>query len=235
MSNVTTSSIRPVGPYPIRRPIADQPATNLPGGWTPGYPSMPGRPPLPPAPTMPAPPPVPGYGQYPTMPSYPVQPPVAQYPAYPTYPTYPQQPQYPGYPGQPRGVGGFLGDVWSGVKERSHEVGQMVLHPFNAQARRPYFGRNPWAPRTTGETVGRWLVNGTLIAGAFVGVRALLGGGFGGGAGVGMSNGLGKVVQIATAPFRWAGRAAGAMFGAVKDTLGGLFSVVGGGARVGMR
>ena len=232
MSNVTTSSIRPVGPYnPTRRPapIADQPAQNLPGGWNPGYPAYP-TPTMPPAPPMPSyptyPMPAPPSNNYPTYPSYPQQ---------PQYPGYPQQPAYPQYPGQPRGVGGFLGDVWTGVKERGHEIGQMIAHPFDKSARRPYFGRNPWAPRTSGETVGRWLVNGTLIAGAVVGVRAILGGGFGGGAGVGMSNGLGRVVELATAPFRWAGRAAGAVFTGAKDFLGGLFSFIGGGARVGMR
>ena len=235
MSNVTTSSIRPVGPYnPTRRPapIADRPAQNLPGGWTPGYPSYP-TPTMPPAPSAPA-WPAPPTNQYPAYPTYP------QYPQAPQYPQYPQTPQYPQYPGQPRGVGGFLGDVWGGVKERAHEVGQMVLHPLDANARRPYYGRNPWAPRRTGETVGRWLVNGTLIAGAVVGVRALLGGGFsfGGRAGVGMSSGLGQalgsVAKVVTAPFRWAGNAVGAVLGGAKDLLGSMFSFIGGGARVGM-
>lgn len=237
MSNVTTSSIRPVGPYnPTRRPapIADQPAQTVPGGWNPSYPSMP---PTPSYPSYPAPmPPSSQYPSYPSMPQYP------SYPQQPQYPSYPQQP-YPQYPGQPRsGVGAFFGDVWRGVKERGHEVGQMVLHPLNSNARRPYMGRNPWAPRTTGETVGRWLVNGTMIAGAVVGVRALLGGGFpsiGGRAGVGMSSGIGqvfgKIAEVVVTPFRWAGNAIGAVFSGAKDLLGGMFSFIGGGARVGMR
>ncbi len=226
MSNVTTASIRPVGPYnPTRRPapIADQPAQNLPGGWTPGYPTYP-TPTMPPAPTWPTPP----ASQFPQQP---------QFPQYPQYPQYPQQPQYPGYPqypGQPRGVGGFLGDVWSGVKERGHEVGQLIAHPFNAHARRPYYGRNPWEPRRSGETVGRWIVNGTLIAGAVIGVRALLGG-FGGGAGVGTSGTLGRVLELAVAPFKWAARGVGAVLGGAKDFIGGALSSLFGGAHVGMR
>lgn len=224
MSNVSAASIRPVGPYnPTRRPapIADQPATTIPG--YPQYPSypMPAPPQAPAMPTWPAPP----ANNYPTYPTYPQQ---------PQYPSYPQQPQYPGYPQYPGQQPSFLRDVWTGIKERSHEGLQFIAHPFDASARRPYMGRNPWAPRRTGENVGRWIVNIGAIAGVVVGARALLGG-FGGGAGVGSSGALGRVVELAAAPFKWAFRATGAVLGGVKDFIGGALSGLFGGARVGFR
>ena len=233
MSDMSATSIHRVGPYnPTRRP------QSMPMPSTPPYtvlPSVP-VPQMPPAPQMPSYPPVGSYPSYPTQPSYPSQP---SYPQQPSYPSYPQQPSYPNYPSQPypqypqRGIGAFIGDVWSGVKERSHEIGQFVLHPINEMARRPYMGRNPYQPRTGGEVTGRWLVNGVLIVGAFLGGRALVGAG--GGAGVGSSNILGRVAQAVAAPFQWAARGIGNVLGAAKDMIGGALAGLFGGARVGFR
>jgi hypothetical protein len=129
---------------------------------------------------------------------------------------------------QPAPGHSFLGDVWTGVKERSFEIGQFLRHPFAAHLRRPYMGRNPWAPRTTGETVGRWLVNGTLIVGAVLGGRALIGAG-GGGAGVGLRGGF---LEVLAAPFKFLGRVAGAALHGLGEVFGflgrGLGTVLGG-------
>lgn len=230
MSDMSTTSIHRVGPYqPSRRP-APMPPMQPPYTQLPSIP-MPQMPPMPPMPPMGQ---YPSYPSRPNYPSYPTQPSYPQYPTQPQYPQYPSQPNYP-YPGQNRGVGAFLGDVWSGVKERSHEIGQFILHPINNYARRPYMGRNPYQPRTGGETTGRWLVNGLLIVGAFLGGRALIGGGVGGGAGAGMSGFLGRVAQVVAAPFQWAARGIGAVLTGAKDLIGGLLSGIFGGARVGFR
>lgn len=230
MSDMSATSIHRVGPYQPRRPQPQPMPMPLP--QTPPYTVLPSVP-VPQMPPMPSLPPTSSYPSYPSQPSYP------SYPTQPSYPQYPSQPSYPQYPQQPynpypqRGVGAFLGDMWSGVKERSHEIGQFVLHPIDQYARRPYMGRNPYMPRTSGEIAGRWLVNGVLIVGAFLGGRALIGGG--GGAGVGMSGFLGRVAQVVAAPFQWAGRAIGSAVGAVSDAIGGLLSGLFGGARVGFR
>ena len=110
----------------------------------------------------------------------------------------------------------------------------MVLHPFAAYKRTPYYRPNPWVPRTSGENVGRWIVNIGLIVGAVVAGRAALGG-LGGNAGAGVSGALGRVAELAAAPFRWAFRAVGAVARGASDLIGGMLSGIFGGAHVGMR
>jgi hypothetical protein len=235
MSNLSTTSIHIVGPYHPARRLQPRPATppyiTLPPVSVPLVPPVPRMPLYPPMPSYP---PVGSFPAYPARPSYPSRP---TFPTQPGYPSNPPQQSFPNNPPQPyplnpqRGIGAFLGDVWSGVKERSHEIGQFVLHPFNEYARRPYVGRNPHQPRTSGEITGRWLVNSVLIVGAFLGGRALVGAG--GGAGVGQSGFLGRVAQVVAAPFQWAARGIGNVLGAVKDLIGGALSGLFGGARVG--
>jgi len=120
-----------------------------------------------------------------------------------------------------------MSDMWTGVKERSHEIGQFIRHPLDARRRATYRRPNPWAPRSAGENVGRWVVNGALIVGALVAGRALIGGVGGGGAGVGLRGGLGSVVDIVLAPFRLLGRAVGAVAGGISSALGGVLRGVG--------
>lgn len=121
--------------------------------------------------------PQPNRGHHQPRPYYPVQP----------RPYYPQpQPYFPpqqGYnPYQPyypnpynRGIGGAVGDFFTGIKERSSELFQVVLHPFNQWARRPVY-HNPYVPYDTAYKMGRWAVNGALAVGAFLGFKAVTGG-----------------------------------------------------------
>lgn len=77
-----------------------------------------------------------------------------------------------------RGIGGAIGDFGTGISERLQQVFQVVLHPFNAYARRPVY-HNPYVPYTTAFKMGQWAVNGALLVGAFLGVSAVAGGGMG--------------------------------------------------------
>lgn len=175
---------------------------------------------------------------YPAPPAPPpVAPPIAPIPYPQPYQQLPyQQPYQPAAPYYPQPQQGhFVGDLFHGVGERLQELGQYVLHPFNAQARvMPY--HNPFQPRTPGEEAGRWIVNGGLIVGAFFLGRGLLGGSLlGGAARVGSSSslltGLGSAVgaigrgigAVVTAPFRLLG-----------SLWSGIGSLIGGGAGVGM-
>ncbi|MEB3222166.1 MAG: hypothetical protein VKS61_08830 [Candidatus Sericytochromatia bacterium] len=232
MSDVSVTSIHRVGPYRPGRGSVTPPSPQwpvAPGPVAPPTPQWPAQPPAgwyPPAPVQPpvnTRPPFPGYPGTPTQPTYPA------FPAYPGTPTQSPFPGAPAYPGRPGPGGSFLGEVWVGVKERSFELGQVLRHPFSPQLRQPYLGRNPWAPRTTGETVGRWLVNGTLIVGAVLGGRALIGAG--GGAGVGARGGL---LEVLAAPFRFLGRVGGAALNGLGEAVGflgrglvGAFGLVG--------
>ena len=107
----------------------------------------------------------------------------------PMAPYYPPQYRYPtpGYPSYYPQQPGVAAQVWHGFTERLAEVGQIVLHPFNAYARRMPF--DAYMPRTTAQNVGRWLVNGGILAGVAALGFGLLGGGLpslGLGASVGM-------------------------------------------------
>jgi hypothetical protein len=218
-NSINTASISPIGAYnPTNRRPPAYPLPSTPGNYMPAPDAyMPLPMPLPPAPY-----------QAPMAPAPYLGSPYPQAPYQPSYPQYPTtRPNYPGYPAAP-GTS-FAGDMWHGFTDRLQEVGQIVLHPLNAQARTmPY--RNPFAPRTGGEELGRWVVNGALIAGAFFLGRGLLGGSLfaGGGARVGMAtsplwqvgNAIGGVFRfgasVVTAPFRFIGslfRGAGAMVG----------------------
>lgn len=247
MSLTTPTTVHRIGAYPtIRRAIDPAAPSNA---WpAPQLPTVPQAPQWP----TPAPPQAPS-GVYPVapMPAYPAYPPA------PTYPTAPR-PAYPAYPPAPSnptgGAKAFFTDMWTGIKERSYEIGQFIRHPLDASRRGVYRRPNPWAPRSTGENVGRWVVNGALIVGAIFAGRALIGRFGGGGAGVGLRGGVGSVVDFVLAPFKLVGRAVGAVASGVSSAVGavvkGVGSVVsgvgnaiggalsglfGGGARVGFR
>jgi hypothetical protein len=102
-----------------------------------------------------------------------------------------------------------------------------VLHPFDASKRRmPY--HNPYQPRTGAEEAGRWLVNGALLVGAFLVGKQFLGGGFGGWARVGSSNGF--MYSLGSA-LNAVGRAAVGLVTLPFKVLGRVFSL---GAHVGV-
>lgn len=190
--------------------------------------------------------PYPNQGYQPRPNTY--RPAPAPYRPYQPMPTPMPGRDYPSYPRQGPNVGGFVGDVWNGVKERTFEVGQIIQHPLNKFARQTH-SRNPYMPVSTGETVGRWVVNGALIAGAFVAGKAVLGGGLGGGgARVGSSFSLGNILGGVTdaiggvvgfvfraigGVFKFAFNAIGWVLGGLKDLVAGLFGM--GGAGVGFR
>ncbi|MEB3285577.1 MAG: hypothetical protein VKN33_09850 [Candidatus Sericytochromatia bacterium] len=226
MSVNDATTIHRIGAYPTIRRAIDPPAPS--NAWpAPALPSAPQAPQWPVA----RPPQVPS-GVYPAYPVNPVpaQPvfPVPSAPVYPRSPG-PVSPAYPVYPSRPPGgAGAFVRDVWTGVKERTYEIAQMVRHPFDARRRGVYRRPNPWAPRSTGETVGRWVINGALIVGAVFAGRALIGRfGGGGGAGVGLRGGLGSVVDFVLAPFRLLGRAVGAVASGVGQAVGTVVRGVG--------